>query len=180
MITKDEIIEIGTLRKPHGTRGEIQMQLTNMAIDFDQVDFPPLRGDKRGADLILEIDNILVPFFLEEYRYKNDETVLLTFEDIRTEERVAQLTGCRVFLHKNQLPEDAEVTLTPTSLIGYTVIDTEQGTLGTITDIDTSTLNPLFALDCGVIFPAHDDFVVEINPESQQLTVRLPEGLLSL
>ncbi len=169
MITQDEIIEIGTLRKPHGTRGEIQCTLINDWLDTAEPEY-----------LILEIDNIFVPFFLEEYRYKNDETVLLTFEDIHTEERVAQLTGCRVFLHKNQLPEDAEVSLAPTSLIGYTVIDTEQGILGTITDIDTSTLNLLFALDSGVIFPAHDDFVVEINPDTQQLTVRLPEGLLSL
>ncbi len=180
MITSNETIEIGKLRKPHGTRGEIQMQLTNMAIDFDQVDFPPLRGEKKGADLILEIDNILVPFYLEEYRYKNDETVLLTFEDITSEEQAARLTGTRVFLHKNQLPEDAEVTLAPTSLIGYTVIDTEQGNLGTITDIDTSTINTLFSLSSGAIFPAHDDFMVDINPDTRTLTVTLPEGILSL
>ncbi len=180
MITKDETIEIGLLRKPHGTRGEIQMQLTNMAIDFDQVDFPPLRGDKRGADLILEIDNILVPFYLEEYRYKNDETVLLTFEGLQTEEQVARLTGSRVFVHKNQLPQDAELILTPTSLVGYMVEDTQQGRLGRIVDIDTSTLNPLFALDNGLIFPAHDDFVVEIDTAQQVLTVSLPEGLFDL
>ncbi len=180
MITHNETIEIGKLRKPHGTRGEIQLQLTNLAIDFDQVDFPSLRGEQRGADLILEIDNILVPFYLEEYRYKNDETVLLTFEDINNEESAARLTGSRVFLHKNQLPEDAEVTLVPTSLIGYTVIDTQHGNLGTITDIDTSTLNALFSLSSGTIFPAHDDFVNEINTEKKILTVTLPEGMLTL
>ncbi len=169
MITPDQTIEIGKLRKPHGTRGEIQCTLINDWLDAAEPEF-----------LILEIDNILVPFYLEEYRYKNDETVLLTFEDITSEEEAARLTGSRVFLHKNQLPEDADVTLAPTSLIGYTVIDTEQGNLGTITDIDTSTINTLFSLSSGAIFPAHDDFVVDINPDTHTLTVTLPEGILSL
>ncbi len=169
MITKDEIIEIGKLRKPHGTRGEIQCTLINDWLDAAEPEF-----------LVLEIDNILVPFYLEEYRYKNDETVLLTFEDITSEEQAARLAGSRVFLHKNHLPEDAEVTLAPTSLIGYTVIDTEQGNLGTITDIDTSTINTLFSLSSGAIFPAHDDFVVDINTDTHTLTVTLPEGMLSL
>ncbi len=169
MITPNETIEIGKLRKPHGTRGEIQCTLINDWLDAAEPDF-----------LILELDNILVPFYFEEYRYKNDETVLLTFEDITSEEAAARLTGARVFLHKSQLPEDAEVTLAPTSLIGYTVMDTHQGNLGTITDIDTSTINTLFALSTGAIFPAHDDFVVDINPDTHTLTVTLPEGLLSL
>ncbi len=169
MITHNETIEIGKLRKPHGTRGEIQCTLINDWLDAADPTY-----------LILEIDNILVPFFLEEYRYKNDETVLLTFEDINNEESAARLAGSRVFLHKNQLPEDAEVTLAPTSLIGYTVIDTQHGNLGTITDIDTSTLNALFSLSSETIFPAHDDFVVDIDTEKQILTVTLPEGMLSL
>ncbi len=169
MIIKDEIIEIGTLRKPHGTRGEIQCTLFNDWLDAAEPEY-----------VILEIDNILVPFYLDEYRYKNDETVLLTFTDIHTEEKASILTGSHVFLHKNQLPEDAEISLTPTSLLGYTVIDTEKGELGTITDIDTSTLNALFSLSSGVIFPAHDDFVVEINPDKKTLVVSLPEGIISL
>ncbi len=169
MITPSETIEIGKLRKPHGTRGEIQCTLINDWLDVAEPEY-----------LILEIDNILVPFYLEEYRYKNDETVLLTFEDITNEEKAAQLVGNRVFLHQNQLPADAEVTLSPTSLIGYTVIDTQHGNIGTITDIDTSTLNTLFSLSSGIIFPAHDDFVVDIDTEKHILTVTLPEGMLSL
>ncbi len=169
MITKEETIEIGILRKPHGTRGEIQCQLTNDIFETTEPEY-----------VILEIDNLLVPFYINEYRYKNDETVLLTFEEITTEENVSHLVGCRVFLHKNQLPEDADITLANTSLVDFQVIDTEHGPIGTIIDIDTSTLNPLFQLDNGIIFPAHDDFVVDINLEHRTLTVSLPEGILTL
>ncbi len=169
MITLEEVIEIGILRKPHGTRGEIQCTLLNDYLDIAEPNY-----------LILEIDRILVPFFLEEYRYKNDETVLLTFEDIRTEEQAARLTNAKVYLHHDLLPQDTEITLTPASLVGYQVVEVQQGIIGIIADIDTSTLNPLFALDNGIIFPAHDDFVVEINTEQRILTVSLPEGMLTL
>ncbi len=169
MIRIDETIEIGKLRKTHGTRGEIQCTLINDWLDATDPTY-----------LILEIDNILVPFYLEEYRYKNDETVLFTFENIVSEEQASHLTGSRVFLHKTQLPQDADVTLQPISLIGYQVFDTAHGDLGTITDIDTSTINTLFALSSGIIFPAHDDFVVEINTEQKILRVDLPAGILNL
>ncbi len=169
MITKEETIEIGILRKPHGTRGEIQCQLINDIFGIAEPEF-----------VILEIDHILVPFYINEYRYKNDEIVLLTFEKIATEENVSHLVGCRVYLHKNQLPEDADITLANTSLIGFQVVDTEHSKIGTIINIDTSTLNPLFQLDNGVIFPAHDDFVVEIDTEKKILTVSLPDGMLTL
>ena len=47
--------------------------------------------------LVLDIDGILVPFYLEEYRFKNDENVLVKFEDIDTQEQARNYTGCGFF-----------------------------------------------------------------------------------
>ncbi len=169
MIQATEIVEIGILRKPHGTRGEIQCSLQNDYLDLCEPEY-----------VILEVDNIFVPFFLEEYRYKNDETVLFTFENITNEVQAANLTNCRVFLHTNQLPNDVEVSHSPTTFVGFAVMDKEHGKIGTIVDIDTSTINPLFALDNDVIFPAHEDLILNIDQEKKVLYVELPEGLLAL
>ena len=35
--------------------------------------------------LLLNVDGILVPFFIEEYRFRSDEIVLMKFCDINTE-----------------------------------------------------------------------------------------------
>lgn len=169
MILPEEVISIGTLRKPHGTRGEIACVLHNDYFDLADPDY-----------LILELDHILVPFFLEEYRYKNDETVLLKFEDIDTERQAARLTNTAVCLHRRQLPDDMEVQPTADTLIGYTLFEEKQGRLGIITDIDTTTVNTLFSLDNGMLFPAHDDFIVSVDEPARQITMRLPEGLLNL
>lgn len=86
MIRRDDVYKIGKLGKPHGVKGEITFAITDDV--FDRVD----------ADyLILDIDGILVPFYIEEYRFKNDENVLVKFEDIDTQEQVRAYTGCEVF-----------------------------------------------------------------------------------
>ena len=81
MIRRDDVYKIGKLGKPHGVKGEITFAITDDV--FDRVD----------ADyLILDIDGILVPFYIEEYRFKNDENVLVKFEDIDTQEQVREAT----------------------------------------------------------------------------------------
>ncbi|MBQ8100024.1 MAG: 16S rRNA processing protein RimM [Paludibacteraceae bacterium] len=169
MIHKDDLIAVAEVRKPHGTRGEMACTLLNDVLD---------RADP--AFLILSVDNLLVPFVPEEYRYKGDDTLLLKLEDVDSEEAAQRLAGCTVYMEKRYLPAGCEVPLAPDTLIGFEVADTQHGRLGVITDVDTSTLNALFRLDGGLVFPAHDDFVVEINEEQRRLVVTLPEGLLSL
>ena len=58
MIRRDEVYKIGKLGKPHGVKGEITFAITDDV--FDRVD---------AEYLVLDIDGILVPFYLEEYRF---------------------------------------------------------------------------------------------------------------
>lgn len=88
MIRRDEVYKIGKLGKPHGVKGEITFAITDDV--FDRVD---------AEYLVLDIDGILVPFYLEEYRFKNDENVLVKFEDIDTQERLATIPVARSSFH---------------------------------------------------------------------------------
>ena len=82
MIRRDDVYKIGKLGKPHGVKGEITFAITDDV--FDRVD---------AEYLVLDINGILVPFYMEEYRFKNDENVLVKFEDIDTQERARNYTG---------------------------------------------------------------------------------------
>ena len=65
MIKPEEVYRIGRLGKVHGVKGEVSLQFDDDV--FDRVD----------ADyLVLEIDGILVPFFIEEYRFRSDNVAL--------------------------------------------------------------------------------------------------------
>ncbi len=86
MIKKETVYKIGKIGKPHGVNGEV-------AFHFDDDVF-----DRTDADyLILDMDGILVPFFMNEYRFKTDETALVRFEDVTTQDKARTLTGCDVY-----------------------------------------------------------------------------------
>ena len=83
MIRCEEVYKIGRLGKTHGVRGEISFLLDDDVFDRTDADY-----------LILDIDGILVPFFIEEYRFKTDSNALMKFDGIDTQERARELTGC--------------------------------------------------------------------------------------
>ena len=76
MIRREEVYKIGRLGKTHGVRGEISFLLDDDVFDRTDADY-----------LILDIDGILVPFFIEEYRFKTDSNALMKFDGIDTQER---------------------------------------------------------------------------------------------
>ena len=169
MIREEEVYKIGKLGKTHGVKGEISFLFDDDV--FDRVD----------ADyLVLKVDGILVPFFIEEYRFKSDSNAIIKFEDIDTQERARELTGCDVYFPR-ELADSDEGTLTWASLTGFDIIDAKSGTkAGTIASVDDTTLNTLFELEDGRLIPASEDLITDIDQSSRTVTILLPEGLLDL
>ena len=69
MIRREDVYKIGKLGKTHGVRGEISFLFDDDVFDRTDADY-----------LVFDIDGILVPFFLEEYRFKNDSNALLKLD----------------------------------------------------------------------------------------------------
>jgi 16S rRNA processing protein RimM len=170
MIKKEEVYKIGRLGKAHGVKGEVTFQFDDDV--FDRVD----------ADyLILDIDGILVPFFLEEYRFRSDTTAIVKFCDIETQDRARELTGCDVYFPISLVPVEDDAPITYAFLVGFSLIETKSGkTIGTIATIDDQTANILFELEDGTLIPATDDLITYIDKDKRQITMELPEGLLEL
>ena len=157
MIRRDEVYKIGKLGKPHGVKGEITFAITDDV--FDRVD---------AEYLVLDIDGILVPFYLEEYRFKNDENVLVKFEDIDTQEQ----------------DSDGE-NMTWAEIIGFQLVDAVTGkVVGTLDRVDDSTLNLLFEVTTpegdDLLIPASNDLIEEVSAERKEIRMAIPEGLLDL
>lgn len=169
MIREEEVYRIGRLGKTHGVRGEISFLLDDDV--FDRVD----------ADyLVLKIEGILVPFFIEEYRFKSDSNAIMKFEGIDSQERARELTGCDVFFPR-ELADSDDDALSWAEIIGYTLIDDATGqSVGQIASVDDSTLNILFELDGGQLIPASDELITSVDREARTLSMHLPEGLLEL
>lgn len=169
MIKEENIYQIGRLGKTHGVRGEISFLFDDDV--FDRVD----------ADyLILKVDGIFVPFFIEEYRFKSDSNAIIKFEDIDTQERARELTGADVYFPRS-LAENDDENLSWSVLVGFDIIEASNGrTIGRIASVDDSTLNILFCLDDGRLIPASENLITAIDQQTRTLTMHIPEGLLDL
>ena len=169
MIKQEEVYKIGRLGKSHGVRGEVSFLFDDDV--FDRVD----------ADyLILDIDGILVPFFIEEYRFRSDTTALMKFEGIDTQERARELTGCDVYFPRNLAASDDD-SISWSAIVGFDIIDAStEKSIGRITSIDDSTLNILFCLEDGHLIPASEDLITQIDQQTRTITMHLPAGLLDL
>lgn len=174
MIRQEDVYKIGETGKPHGVKGEINFMFDDDV--FDRVD----------ADyLVLLIDGILVPFFMEEYRFKSGSTALVKFCDIDTKEQAAMLTGSVVYFPKSMSDRD-ENEITWDEIKGFRLIngDATGNFIGTVMSVDDSTENVLFEVQTpsgsDVLIPAVPEFILNIDSEKKEITVSLPEGLLEL
>lgn len=169
MIKKEDVYKIGRLGKAHGVKGEVSFQFDDDIFDTADADY-----------LILDIDGILVPFFMEEYRFRNDSLALVKFCNVDTQQRASELTGCDVYFPRSIADERAE-GLSLSSLVGFDLIDANGNEkVGTIAAIDDTTQNILFELEDGTLIPASDDLITDINTQQRQITMQIPEGLLTL
>ncbi|WP_303298546.1 ribosome maturation factor RimM [Phocaeicola coprophilus] len=170
MIKKEEVFKIGIINKPHGVKGEVSFTFTDDI--FDRVE---------NCDyLVLLLDGILVPFFIEEYRFRSDNVALVKFEGIDSTEKARTLTNVEVY-YPVKFMDDQEEISSWNYFIGFRVEDIHHGCLGTVVDVDDATMNVLFVIENGdeeVLLPAHEEFILDIDRKKKILKVDIPDGLL--
>lgn len=169
MIKQEEVYRIGRIGKPHGVNGEVFFYFDDDI--FDRVD----------ADyLVLDMDGILVPFYMDEYRFRKGSVALVRFCDIDTMERAAELTNREVYFPRELAGQEDEAP-TLLFLVGFDIVDSSTDRhIGTITGVDDTTANVLFELNDGSLIPASDDLILNIDTEKEEIIMDLPDGLLTL
>lgn len=170
MIKKEEVFKIGIINKPHGVKGEVSFTFTDDIFDrVEDCDY-----------LVLLLDGILVPFFIEEYRFRSDNVALVKFEGIDSTEKARTLTNVEVY-YPVKFMDDQEEISSWNYFIGFRVEDVHHGCLGTVVDVDDATMNVLFVIENGdeeVLLPAHEEFIFDIDRKKKILKVDIPDGLL--
>lgn len=168
MIRLEEISPIGIFGKTHGIKGEINLELN---IDFDLENTPYI---------IVDIDGIFVPFFIEDYRYKSNTMALVLFEDINTEEQVRPFFGKKAYVKKEALGENENDEMSINYYVGFTMLTPQRQVIGQIVEIDDSTANVLFVLDNDALVPVGAVEVLDLDTDKHTMIVEVPEGLLEI
>lgn len=172
MIRKEEVYKIGIFNKPHGIHGELSFTFSDDI--FDRVE---------SEYLICMLDGILVPFFMEEYRFRSDTTALVKLEGIDTAEQARMFTNVDVYFPAIHAEEAGPGELSWDFFKGFRIEEVHHGKLGEITDVDTSTINTLFVVNYQgdeLLIPAQEEFIINLDQKHKVITVNLPEGLLNI
>lgn len=179
MITKSDIVEIGQFNRAHGIKGEI-----NATID------PEVVPDQLQC-LIVDIDGIFTPFFIDSWRQKTASTILLTISGIESDVQADLLKNKAIFITQADAVKfftDEDIVgddrFYLDDLIGFRINESAGTALGTIIDIDDSTSNVLFVVDTPenkrLLIPAVDEYIDCIDADNKVINVVLPEGFLEM
>ena len=174
MIDKSDLVNIGTLARPHGVGGEVLLRLQ-----------PALTGYEPDPDYIfIDLMGGLIPLEVYSLRYKNEQELLLLLDTIDSEEKARRLQGSDVFIDPEQLgeaPDEGDFSLA--DLIGLSVYDRTAGFIGIVTGIEEVSNNPIAYIDHNgseVMLPVHKDLISNIDLEKQIMKIDAPEGLIEL
>ena len=174
MLSKEECNLLGKLTKSHGIHGETVLKLGNI-----------LLGDiKEMESVFVEIDGLLVPFFIEYYHESNPTTLLIKFVDRNSIEDITDLLSCNLFiekkfLHQNRKQQNESLE----DLVNYDAFDEKTGKIGKILDYLPVKNNPLFSIQKSgkeVLIPATKDFIQSIDKKQMIVFMSIPDELLNL
>lgn len=173
-IPKDSCTKIGFIQKTHGIHGEL-------VIRFDETYYETLDS---YPTLFLEIDQLLVPFFIEEdgLRFKSGESVIAKLEWIDTDKKAKALNGLSVYVANDAIVANDE-DLNMNELIGYKLFDETLGFIGEIEDVTDYSGNVLLIVEYQgkeAMVPLNEDLIIRLDEENREIELSIPEGLFDL
>lgn len=175
MIKEDDIFPIGKFQKTHALKGEL-----NAFLDID-----PEFLDEDYA-LIVDVDGIFVPFYVESWRNKGSMTVLLKLDGVDSEEEARKFVNKTIYANRKDVSEfvgDEDIHAVD-GLVGYELIDSPATPVGRIVAINDTTANVLMEVEredgTEIYVPLAEDLILEIDDADKRIVMNLPEGLMEI
>lgn len=174
--------QIGTCVQPHGTQGELSLQLLSDSF----VDIEP-------SFIFVQKDGCMIPYPFVQSR-GNKGKYILSVGFVSSMEEAEKLVGLSFYIdreewehHLNRTGEDEK--LMEDELVGFSVIDSASGDhIGEIAGIMMIAENPLFEVRSATdtaekenIFyiPIVEEWITNIDVNTREITMTLPDGLIS-
>jgi 16S rRNA processing protein RimM len=160
---------VGFLRRAHGLRGEIIMDL--------HTDFPErLRSGRK-----LFVGQERKPMTLSGAR-PHAKGMLVKFKGVETPEDAGQLRNQWVYVTTTDVPSLPEGKLYQHELFGFEVVDENGNSLGKLVEIIETGANDVYVVKDSngreLLLPAIPSVILETDPARRLMRVHLLEGLI--
>ncbi len=171
-MNRKDALQIGFIVKTRGVNGELVLEAKESSV---------LENIKESVHL--EIDGLLVPFFITQIHNISSTRVRVTFDWIDNENKAIKLVSCPVFIPTDIVKKSESGTLSPTLLEGFKAIDQTHGEIGIVSQYIEQANNPLLIIlkeKTEILIPFQPNLVQEIDTENKILYIDTPEGLVDL
>lgn len=170
---KEDCFYLGKIVSKYSFKGEVLVK-----IDTDE---PELYDSMESVFVALR--NNLVPFFIKKCRLHKSQLLRIDFEEVNSEDDADKIMGSELYLPLSFLPELTGNKFYFHEVIGYNLIDTVHGNIGTIQSINDTTSQALFEVlkdEKQLLIPINDDIITKVDRENKTIFVKTPEGLVDL
>jgi 16S rRNA processing protein RimM len=160
---------IGKLRRPHGVRGELLMDVLS--------DFP----DRIQPGTVVFVGHTYTPLRIRSRR-PHGAGLLIAFEGYHNPEAVGDLRNTLVFVKASDRPPLPDGEYYHHALLGLSVVDTStHATVGVLVEILYTGANDVFVVqpDQGpeILLPAIESVIQEIDLQAREIRVKMIPGL---
>ena len=186
-VTLDDLQQVAQVLKSNGTDGELVMGFREIAPEDINLQEP----------VFIVFDGLPVPFYIESFTKRGNTKALVRLTDICSQEDVEEIAGKAVYIDDAAIPEMSLEEDGFYALVGWTLLTpadseslitvTEMGKepefieVGEITDFIDIPNNPCIEVETengAVMIPLHEDLILSVDPEYQEIIMQIPEGLI--
>ena len=164
-----EFLAVGRLRKPHGVRGEMSMEV--------HTDFP----ERFNVGKVMFVGQDRQPFTIRSVR-KHNQLLLIAFEGVEDREEAGVLRNRWVFVRTQDRPELPEGEYYHHQILGLAVQTTQGRDLGNVVEILMTGANDVLIVkdvtQREVLLPVTDEVITQVDLTEGVVIVRLLPGLL--
>tara|TARA_B110000438_G_scaffold88337_1_gene87839 strand:+ start:93 stop:614 length:522 start_codon:yes stop_codon:yes gene_type:complete len=164
---------VGTVFKLHGYKGDVNIYNDDdIPFNFSSIKY-----------FLINLDNNLIPFFVDRVRSTKPNIILVKFKDINSEKEAKKILKKAVFLPNELSLVENNNGFTEKQLLGFTIIDVKMGELGKITYINSQTAQQLIYVNKDgkeFCFPKHEQFIKKIDVKEKIMEVEISKELLDL
>ena len=172
----EDLQQVAQVLKSNGTDGELVMGFREIAPEDINLQEP----------VFIIFDGLPVPFFIESFAKRGNTKALVHLTDICSMEDVEEIAGKAVYVSAENMPEMSLEEDGYAALVGWFVLtpsedESELYEVGEITDFMDIPNNPCIEVETengAVIIPLHEDFILSLDPENQEIIMQIPAGLL--
>ncbi len=178
----ENLQQVAQVLKSNGTDGELVMGFREIAPEDINLNEP----------VFIVFDGLPVPFYIESFTKRGNSKALVRLTDINSMEDVEEIAGKAVYIEEGCLPEMSLEDDGYEALVGWILLapagefngdleNAEIEEIGEISDFIDIPNNPCLEVETengAVMIPLHEDLILSVDPEYQEIIMQIPAGLL--